>query len=652
MNKRAAFIITLFLTLSSLMGQTQNEILRLALEVAELNSDPMLLEELTESLLILAEDPVRINSATEDELSKLFFLTEFQVKALFEYIRYNGPVGSLYELSYLTGFDRELATMLEPYISLEVRNNLLPLKVYPRQRFMTKLMWRPDSSKSFGDERRIYARYRLDWTNISTGFTLENDAGETSFPVDNNPPDFMSAYVMITGRTIPFRIILGDYSIRAGQGIGINSAFRTGINTLSQSMFIQKNDLRPYTSSGENMFLRGVAGTIEVKNFQLTGFISENKADATLWNNPEDNETSIRSFYTAGYHDSPLNRLKKDAVGIFTGGAGIEWNGGLLRAGLTGALVRFSHPLLPEFSTLEGPTATRGARHDFLSLYFKYNKENILIWGEGTADYSGDIALLAGMRLNPRKGLSVTASCRRYPPGFYTYHGNPVSAFTYASNETGVTAGIGASLIKNITVELGTDLSWRDAPDGSILPLHPKSRTDLRIISDRGEYLRLIFLFQHRENEELLSTDDPGFSSIRQVSNLVSIYPVLHAAPNLTLSARYIIKETSGIKEKGSLFFVESRLLIPEWKTTVWGRFTGYKTDGYESRIYAWENDMVSAFNVSMFSGEGTASYIMAEHEPFPKIYLRIKYSVRNGLVADGSLVRSSYLNLQLRGSF
>ncbi|MCK7538867.1 MAG: hypothetical protein MZV63_51970 [Marinilabiliales bacterium] len=76
---------------------------------------PRLLEELDE----LKESPVNINSGDAKEISRLFFLTEFQVMVLADHVRRNGNVVTLYELALLPAFDRNTVMLMAPYISLQ-----------------------------------------------------------------------------------------------------------------------------------------------------------------------------------------------------------------------------------------------------------------------------------------------------------------------------------------------------------------------------------------------------------------------------------------------------------------------------------------------------------------------------------------------------
>ena len=55
-----------------------------------MTTDPEAVSTFIERLHELAENPVKINSSGEDEISRLFFLSDFQVKALADYAHSSG----------------------------------------------------------------------------------------------------------------------------------------------------------------------------------------------------------------------------------------------------------------------------------------------------------------------------------------------------------------------------------------------------------------------------------------------------------------------------------------------------------------------------------------------------------------------------------
>src|SRR5665648_459672 len=118
-------IIILFLLPISSFGQEANlsdVITSIAEELASDESDPEAVAIYIEKLYDLAEEPVKLNSSGENEIKRLFFLSDFQVKALADYAHSSGKIISVYELVNIPGFDKETVVMMIPFITLD--NNL------------------------------------------------------------------------------------------------------------------------------------------------------------------------------------------------------------------------------------------------------------------------------------------------------------------------------------------------------------------------------------------------------------------------------------------------------------------------------------------------------------------------------------------------
>ena len=64
------------------------------------------------------------------------------------------------------------------------------------------------------------------------------------------------------------KVILGDYSARFGQGTNINTGISTGLSLTSQGYMSATNEIKPYTSTDENNFFRGIATVLSIKNME------------------------------------------------------------------------------------------------------------------------------------------------------------------------------------------------------------------------------------------------------------------------------------------------------------------------------------------------------------------------------------------------
>lgn len=61
---------------------------------------------------------------------------------------------------------------------------------------------------------------------------------------------------------------------------------------------------------------------------------------------------------------------------------------------------------------------------------------------------------------------------------------------------------------------------------------------------------------------------------------------------------------------------------------TVWLRYALCTSDGYDSRLYAWENDLHSYFSIPALYGECSRSYVMVSWKPANGVELRGKYVI------------------------
>lgn len=94
-------------------------VVSIAEELAADDTDPEAASNYIEKLNDLAENPVKLNSSDPNEISRLFFLSDFQVKVLIDYTRSSGSIISSYELANIPGFDKETVEMMIPFTSLD-----------------------------------------------------------------------------------------------------------------------------------------------------------------------------------------------------------------------------------------------------------------------------------------------------------------------------------------------------------------------------------------------------------------------------------------------------------------------------------------------------------------------------------------------------
>ncbi len=290
-----------------------------------------------EQLHELAENPVKINSAEESEISRLFFLSDFQAKALRDYITRNGNVVSVFEIASIPGFERQTAELIIPFIDLSGNNAVSSDSVRFRSTLLSNFIIKPGEkdTSDLGSSYKLLSKYKFTAGRFSGGFTTEKDQGEKLF-------DFVSGHLAFTGKGIIKKIIAGDFSARFGQGTSINTSSRTGLSLTEPGYMAARNEIRPFTSTDENNFFRGVAAQLSVGKIGMTIFFSHNRVDAAKSISRDSAKIFAEGFYETGLHNTASLILRKDAVAETSYGINLTGNFRYLKTGLCWSESRYS----------------------------------------------------------------------------------------------------------------------------------------------------------------------------------------------------------------------------------------------------------------------------------------------------------------------
>ncbi|MGB8358788.1 MAG: hypothetical protein WCD55_09245, partial [Bacteroidales bacterium] len=59
----------------------------------------------------------------------------------------------------------------------------------------------------------------------------------------------------------------------------------------------------------------------------------------------------------------------------------------------------------------------------------------------------------------------------------------------------------------------------------------------------------------------------------------------------------------------------------------IWLRYALCTSDGYDSRLYAWENDLLYSFSVPALYGKCSRAFVMLSWKPSDLVEVRAKYA-------------------------
>lgn len=595
----------------------------------------------------LADNPVNINSGDQDELARLFFLTDFQVKALADYTSTSGMIVSVKELPLIPGFDMNTAEMMLPFISLSQPQSTGSDPHFLKQKSVTSLSLRPESydSSSCGGPWKILSRYTFTTGTLSGGFTAEKDAGEKFFTPGTCKPDFFSANITYTGKGLIRKLIIGDFSARFGQGTNISTTTTPGLSLTMQGYMSASNEIKGYTSAEENNFFRGTALLLSRGDASLAVFWSANRTDATTDTSGEYPGGYITGLYRSGLHNTVPLLSKKDAVSETMFGMNGMYNFNRLKCGLTFSHERFSLPFVNSKGNPSELVDFTGPYNSLLSGWYNLMLNRLLFYGELSADNKLHSAVVQGLSLRPADRLTLNLRYRRFSPGYTCFHGNGPGA----TPESSITGSFTIEAAKHLFFSGGCmrqKLLWlryaTSSPAGSV-------KRELRIsylpsarISAEGLYGIRITTDDNSQEQKI-----PGLTDI--VTESARLTFKYELSDKLSFSTRMDRVRCRQPLSRGYLMLQDISYRAARLPLSLWLRYCVFSTGSWDSRIYTWENDLLYTFTVPALSGRGSRFYIMAGWKINDKADLRVKYGLLSKIEEPGGSGNTNELKIQLR---
>jgi len=295
----------------------------------------------------------------------------------------------------------------------------------------------------------------------------------------------------------------------------------------------------------------------------------------------------------------------------------------------------FSLPFLPDRSRPENIHAFEGDRLPNLPADFRAGTGQVLPVADVGLSLPGSWADTAGVRAKPSGRVTFNLLGRHFSPDHYAFHPGAYKAGSGSGNETGIAASLHLEAARHLFVTAAADHYRIPGPRyRSSLPSYG-SRIEIK-----GEYLprdditmRLSYTSSSREYDKASETGT-GWSenhTRHQVGFVLNCMP----AQGMRLTTRASASLITPSAEKGYLLCQDLSYSFNSFPLRLWLRYLLCSTGGWDSRLYAWESDLLSSFSVPALYGETSRSFIMISWKPAGNIEARFKYALTdsdNGL--------------------
>lgn len=598
--------------------------------------------ELIEELGFLVQNPLNLNTATADELRRIFFLNDIQINNLLNHISMFGKLISIYELQSVEGFDMETITSIMPFVTVseEVRRRHFSfddlLREGSSQLFIRYQQYLEEqkgfspvepedlennpNSRYLGSPFRLYTRYRFTYyNNISLGITAEKDPGEEFFR-GSQPKgyDFYSGHLHLRDFGKLRALSLGDYQVQFGQGLTLWSGLAFGKS--SESVNTKKNGLglRQYTSVDENNFMRGAGATIGFGHVEFTAFFSSKSRDASvslLVDTLEQEEMVITSLQQTGLHRTPRELEGKNAVKETIYGGNLAYRRNNFSIGLTAYRMELGAEYQRRLSYYN-QFDFNSRQNSNIGLDYNYVLRNFNFFGEGAMSENGGYAFLNGvmMSLDPRLSLSVVH--RRFSKEYQSLYAVAFSENTRVVNENGLYIGLQAQLSREWQITAYADhFSFPWMKFRTYMP--SRGYDYLAQINYRPSRSIEMYARYRIKNKPLNSSDTGMIRHLDNVQRENYRFNFSYAvSPSFTLRNRveFVNFNYGSRNEKG--FAIYQDIAYSNFKSplALTLRYALFDTDGFDSRVYAYENDVLYAFSFPFYSDRGSRIYLLARY--------------------------------------
>jgi hypothetical protein len=655
------FLLLLFSTelLTAQSEENKHEIIQQRIEYLSenLEVEDIALEQITEDLYYFIDHRINLNKTDGEDLKALLLLTDIQIVSLLNYRKQFGKLISIYEIQAIPYWDLNTIYLILPFVYVDDKFDQLQVSFKEFLKYGTFEMFLryqrileekngfqnvPDevlqntNSIYHGNPDRYYSRMRFTYrNNISMGITMEKDPGEAFFRRNNpNGFDFYSAHAFYQGGKYVRTVALGDYQLQIGQGLNlwVGHAF----NKTSDVINIKKNarGLRPYASIDEVRFMRGGAIELAYKNVHLTTFGSVKRISATLQqalDTLSQEEEFASAINMTGLHRTTSEIARKNALQERIFGSYLQYKTAALQIGISAV----HHSYDKVFERALQPYNQfdfRGRNLMNIGIDYNYIYKNTNFFGEVVRSGSGAIGMLHGALIALDSRMSLSMLYRNYPRNFHTFYSQGFREGSRTQNEEGLYTGLFWKLHKRVTWDNYLDIfrfPWLrfqvNAPSQgyeflSQITYKPDKKLEL--------YARFRQQVRQRNSREITF-------GIREVEDVVQRNYRLHfsykVTESITLKSRVefvSVQRKSQDSEQGFLIYQDIIFKPKSSPISLSLRYAVFDTDSYDSRIYAFESNMLNVFYIPAHSGKGMRAYALLRYQFAKRFDLWIRYGI------------------------
>ncbi len=625
--------------------------------------------------------PLNLNYADAASLKELVILTPLQIQNLLSYRSLFGNFINIYEIQAIPGWDVTTIEKIRPYISVNARvdiyasiterlhngNHSILARVTQVLEQSRGLSADPTAGNSYypGSPQRLLIRYKYQYKNLlQYGIVGDKDAGEQFFKGSQKQGfDFYSFHAFARNIGIIKSIAIGDFTVNLGQGLTQwqSLAFKKSpdVTNIKRQLAV----LRPYNTAGEFNFHRGFGITLAKRNIEFTAFVSYRKIDGNLVPDTLNNEDYISSLQTSGLHRTKSEVADKGAQKQLAFGGNIALNKRNFHIGANAVQYDFKLPINKSAEPYN-IFALSGRRWGNQSIDYSYTYKNMHVFGEAAFDNNMHKTFVNGIMISVAANVDMSLLYRNISEKYQSLYTNAFTESSFPNNEKGLYAGI--SLRPTIFWRIDAYADFYKFPWLKYQVDAPSTGADYfsQVTYKPNKQLEISARYRTETKARNFNPDDLILSPVvtKQRQNIrtqinYKINPAVTFRNRIEMS--WYDKKGAGAQQ-GFLSYVDVLYKPMMQKYAAGVRFQYFETDGYDSRLYAYENDVLYSFSIPVFYDKGYRYYLNFNYDLTKKmtVWFRFAQTIYKDKTTVGTGLdeikgnRKSEVKLQLLYSF
>jgi Helix-hairpin-helix motif len=603
-------------------------------------------------------NPINLNVAEASELRELRILTDLQIANLISYRRLFGKFISIYEVQAIPTWDVGTLRKLLPFITIaspiSFKDDFANRFQEGDHSFLLRFTQVLEEAKGFdksttgskylGSPQRLFFRYRYTYKNLlQYGLVGDKDAGEQFFKgAQKKGFDFYSFHLFARNMGNIKALALGDFTVNMGQGLTQwqSLAFKKSVDVMGVKR--QSTVLRPYNSAGEYNFNRGAGITFRKGKIETTVFASIRQLSANFVADTVNFEDYISSFQTSGYHRTEAEIADRNKLRQTSFGGNVKYTGNRWHIGINGVNYQFSKPVQKRDEPYN-IFAISGKNWYNLSVDYSYTYKNFHFFGEAAADKNFNKAFLNGLLISVDSRVDVSVVHRSIGKNYQAMNGNAFTENVYPTNEKGLYAGI----------TIRPAVAWRFDAYADLYKF-PWLKSQVDAPSYGKDFLAQLTYTPNRQVEIYTRFRNETKQSNQTDNTTVTNYLVTLPRQNWRTQISYKINPSITLRHRMELVWYDKNGNLPEngfltffdfvYKPLM-KPFSGvlrlqyFETDGYNSRLYAYENDVLYSYSIPVFYDKGYRYYMTLNYDMTKKVsfWMRLAQTIYPGKSSVGS---------------